>query len=360
MTSLTLDHTTSVARPTGTQAAASQRAVPPALPLAVPLPVDLDRVRGLEWDMLERAAGDVLVVEGELGRGSSGVVFLAVDRRSGEPLAVKVLRHELLASEDQRARFRREARIGARFRGAAAHPALLPVHALVERGDVVYLTMPFVHGESLAARVGRVPNLEVTEVHRQLVALADALAHLHGAGVVHRDLKLENVLVEHGTGRVVLIDFGVALERDRGTGWEERGRIFGTPLYVSPEQAIGADDIDGRADLYAFGVLAYRLLAGGFPFEGESWQSLFRQHVHAPAPRLAARCATTARLSAAIAACLAKSPADRPASAEALARLLADRRARRWHLPPRLTGLAAAGAALIGAAEYVRRCLLCG
>jgi serine/threonine-protein kinase len=232
-------------------------------------------------------------------------------------VAIKLLRRELGADEEDRARFRREARLMARL----THAAIVPIHAFGEHvlpdGDrVTYFVMRYVDGESLAERLRREGKLPAREVSRVLDELAVALDYAHAEGVVHRDLKPENVLVERGSkgrpGRVLLSDFGVAALASYDPLPGEAGMSIGTPHYMSPEQLVGDHAIDGRSDLYALGVLGYTLLTGRPPFSGRSLEELSARHLLQRAPSLARLAPKTpAALVAAIERCLAKDPAKR-------------------------------------------------
>ncbi|HEY4215948.1 MAG TPA: serine/threonine-protein kinase [Gemmatimonadaceae bacterium] len=229
----------------------------------------------------------------EIGRGGMGVVFLARDIALHRLVAIKVLRREFASSEEHRERFRREARMTARL----SHPNIVPVHSFGEvardatlaplalREPLVFIVMKYVHGESLAERLRRDRSIPAAEAQRILRDLALALDSAHRDGVVHRDLKAENILLERGTGRAMLTDFGVALLRSLDPVRAESQRAFGTPHYMSPEQASGELDIDGRSDLYSLGVLGYYMLSGELPFDGQTFESLAAKHIaetHAP------------------------------------------------------------------------------
>jgi serine/threonine-protein kinase len=223
----------------------------------------------------------------EIGRGGMGVVFLARDIALHRLVAIKVLRHEFASSEEHRERFRREARMTARL----SHPNIVPVHSFGEVTDdpaadpLVYIVMKYVHGESLAERMRREGKIPPAEAQRILRDLSLALDSAHRDGVVHRDLKAENILLERGGGRAMLTDFGVALLRSLDPVRADSQRAFGTPHYMSPEQAAGELDIDGRSDLYSLGVLGYYMLSGELPFDGQTFESLAAKHIaeaHAP------------------------------------------------------------------------------
>src|SRR5204863_7113686 len=172
-----------------------------------------------------------------------------------------------------------------RLTARLSHPNIVPVHTFGEIGGesgeapLVYIVMKYVHGESLAERMRREKRLPAAEVQRVLRDLALALDSAHRDGVVHRDLKAENILIERGSGRAMLTDFGVALLRSLDPVHSEVSRAFGTPHYMSPEQAAGELDIDGRSDLYSLGVLGYYMLTGELPFDAPTFEALAANHV---------------------------------------------------------------------------------
>ncbi len=276
-----------------------------------------------------RVNGQYQVVR-ELGRGGMGVVFLARDVALHRAVAIKVLRHEFVESEDHRERFRREARLTARL----SHPGIVPVYTFGESDDLVYIVMKYVQGESLAERLhsaGRLPAHEATQI---LFGLAEALDYAHREGMVHRDLKAENVLIERNGRRAFLTDFGVARLRDASPDEWERSHAFGTPHYMSPEQAAGEPDLDGRSDLYSLGVLGYQMVSGTLPFQGTSFTSLAAQHiVHAPTPLRDLAPEAPEPLVQAIERCLAKEREDRWQTGGVLCGALSE--------TPRAEGLAA-------------------
>ncbi len=190
-------------------------------------------------------------------------------------VAIKGLRYEFTWSEEHRERFRREARLTARL----SHPGIVPVYGFGEVGDLVYIVMKYVHGESLAERMRRDGRMPPDEVRRLVRDLALALDSAHRDGVIHRDLKAENILIERGTWRAMLTDFGVALVRSLDPVRGEVSRAFGTPHYMSPEQAVGESVLDGRSDLYSLGVLGYYMLSGRLPFDAPTFEALAAKHV---------------------------------------------------------------------------------
>jgi serine/threonine-protein kinase len=274
-----------------------------------------------EWehDQLTRHLGGEYQIVREIGRGGMGVVFLARDIALHRLVAIKVLRYEFAGSDEHRERFRREARMTARL----SHPNIVPVHTFGEHGELVYIVMKYVHGYSLAERMRREKTIPAAEVQRIMRDLALALDSAHRDGVIHRDLKAENILLEGGSGRAMLTDFGVALLRSLDPVRAEASRAFGTPHYMSPEQAAGELDIDGRSDLYSVGVLGYYMLSGRLPFDAHSFEALAAKHIaetHVPLDELVPD--APAALCAAIERCLSKNRADRFRTGEELAGML--------------------------------------
>jgi eukaryotic-like serine/threonine-protein kinase len=265
--------------------------------------------------LLRRALAGKYDVVRLIGRGGMGSVYLARDLRLGRPVAIKVLKPELSESEEQRERFRREARITARL----DHPNIVPLYEHGETADgILYFVMGYVQGESLAARVQRLGRLWPNETRRLLGELADALDYSHRQGVVHCDLKLANVLIDGATGRAVLADFGLAQVVDKRPDVEvaiptsAEGLAFGTPHYMAPEQAAGEQHLDARTDLYALGIVAYEMLSGRPPFDGRSFREIAAQHATQEPPPLADRAPQASpEVVEVIARCLAKDPAER-------------------------------------------------
>jgi dienelactone hydrolase len=254
-------------------------------------------------------------IEREIGSGGMSHVFLAEDERHHRKVALKVLRPEIAAALGAK-RFLREIEIAAQL----AHPHILPLHDSGEAGGLLFYVMPFVEGESLRDRLERDRTVPIGEALRVLRDTADALAHAHAHGVVHRDIKPDNVML---SGRHALVtDFGVAKavsEAGGGPQLTTAGVSLGTPAYMAPEQALASPDVDLRADLYAFGVLAYEMLAGQLPFAGPTAQAVMAAHVtQRPRPVLELRQDVPPPLAAAIMRCLEKNPGDRFQSADDL------------------------------------------
>jgi serine/threonine protein kinase len=291
--------------------------------LELPVSGDLGAAsRHWEREQIVKHLGTQFQVVREIGRGGMGVVFLARDVALHRLVAIKVLRYECASSEEHRERFRREARMTARL----SHPNIVPVHSFGETqtdaydAPLVHIVMKYVDGESLAVRMRRERQLPAAEVQRIVRDLALALESAHRDGVIHRDLKAENILLERGTGRAMLTDFGVALLRSLDPVRSDSARAFGTPHYMSPEQAAGELDIDGRSDIYSLGVLAYYMASGDLPFDGRTFEALAAKHIavaHTPLAKLAP--AFPSALADAIERCLRKDRSDRWHSGRELA-----------------------------------------
>ncbi|HEY7566130.1 MAG TPA: protein kinase [Gemmatimonadaceae bacterium] len=245
-------------------------------------------------------------VERELGTGGMATVYLAEDLRHGRKVALKVLREEI-ASALGATRFLREVAIAAQLQ----HPNILPLHDSGEAGGLLYYVMPFVDGPSLRERLAREHELPIGEAVRLLIEIVDALTYAHAHGVVHRDMKPDNVML---SGRHALIsDFGVAKAVSDATGAAvtTAGVALGTPAYMAPEQATG-DAVDHRADIYAVGVMAYELLTGVRPFGGDVPQQVLAAHaLVAPVPVSQRRAPISPELERVVMRCLEKLPADR-------------------------------------------------
>ena len=277
--------------------------------------------------LLERtiaAAGGQYEIEREIGRGSMAVVYQARDRRLGRRVALKVLPPDLAFRADVRARFRREAETAA----GLSHPNVVPIYAVDEREGLSFLVMALVDGESLGARLQREPRPPVPVVRRLLAEVADALAYAHARGVVHRDIKPDNILLDRDSGRPMVTDFGIARAvTDSGDSrLTATGMAIGTPAYMSPEQSAGERDVDGRSDLYSLGVVGYQMLCGVPPFTAGSTPALLVKHLsERPVPIGERRPDTPPDLAEAVMRLLAKDPADRYATASDLEAVLEGR-----------------------------------
>jgi serine/threonine-protein kinase len=246
-------------------------------------------------------------------------VYLAQDLKHHRKVAVKVLRPDLAASLGPE-RFLREIEVAA----GLTHPHILPLHDSGAVDGFLYYVMPYVEGESLRARLHRAGELPIPEAVRILREVADALAYAHSHGVVHRDIKPDNVML---SGRhALVVDFGVAKAVSEATGREAittLGVAIGTPAYMAPEQVAADPHIDHRADIYALGVLGYELIAGRPPFDGATPHQVLAAHISTiPSPITGFRPAMPAPLAQLIMRCLEKKPADRPQTAEELLPIL--------------------------------------
>jgi serine/threonine-protein kinase len=270
-------------------------------------------------ERLQSTLGNDYAIDSELGGGGMSRVFLAQESALGRPVVVKVLPPELVSAINVE-RFRREIQLAAQLQ----HPHIVPLLSAAESGGLLFYTMPRVNGESLRARLDRSGELPIPEAVRLLRELADALAYAHRHGVVHRDVKPENVLC--ADGHALITDFGVAkaLSLSSGVGsTTSPGLAIGTPTYMSPEQAAGDPQVDGRADVYSFGAVAYEVLSGRPPFQRANVQALLAAHIaEAPDPVEKLRPAIPPALAALVTQCLEKRPADRPQGAAEILRAL--------------------------------------
>jgi serine/threonine-protein kinase len=274
--------------------------------------------------LLKEALGDAYSLEGEIGRGGMGVVYRARDERLQRRVAIKVLPPELAFSSEIRARFTREAQTAARL----SHPHIVPIHDVGEGQGIVYFVMGLIEGESLAARIKRRGRVPAEETRRIMRETADALSAAHAVSVIHRDIKPDNILLEGTRGRVVVTDFGIAkaLSATSGATLTSAGMAIGTPAYMSPEQAAGEREIDGRSDLYSLGIVAYQMLAGELPFNAPTVAGILMKQITETAPLLHEKYPDVPEdLSLAVARCLEKDPENRWPSADALRRSLESR-----------------------------------
>ena len=258
-------------------------------------------------DRLHRALASKYLVDRELGAGGMAVVFLAKDLRHHRQVAIKVLRPEL-AAEIGPEQFLREIETAARL----THPHILPLLDSGAAGELLYYVMPFVEGGSLRGRLAREPQLPLEDALQIAREVAGALSYAHSHGVVHRDIKPENILMQ--SGHAVVADFGLAraITAAGSTTLSATGMMLGTPGYMSPEQASGVREVDGRSDLYSLACVLYEMLAGQPPFTGPTLQSLVHQHLTLlPRPVTDLRPMVTAGVASAVQRALAKAPADR-------------------------------------------------
>jgi serine/threonine protein kinase len=281
-----------------------------------------------EFLELQKALAGEYSLERELGRGGMGIVYLAREVQLNRLVAIKVLPGAMSERAELRERFVREARMAA----SLSHPNIVSIHRVGEAGPFAFFVMAYVDGETLGERLRVRGPLSPAATIRMLREVAWALAYAHGRGVVHRDVKPDNILLESASGRALVTDFGIALGGDDG-GSGESGRIMGTAQFMSPEQATGAS-IDGRSDLYALGIVGYLAASGRLPFDADSLPALLSKQVHEPAPPLSQHVPGLPRaLASTIDRCLRKEASERFPTGEALAEALEEARTARTQLP---------------------------
>ncbi len=261
------------------------------------------------------ALGDQYDIDCEIGRGGMSVVYRARDRRLDRLVAVKALPPELAYDPAIRTRFKREAQTSAQL----AHAHIVPIYDVGERDGIAYFVMSLVRGGSLADLLAREPRLPVARARTLLAELADALAFAHLRGVIHRDVKPDNVLLDADSGRAMVTDFGIARAIESGTRLTVTGNAVGTPTYMSPEQAMGERELDGRSDIYSLGVLGYQMLTGRVPFAAGNSMALLLKHVSETARPIAElRPDAPVALRDALERALMKQPDDRWPTASSL------------------------------------------
>ena len=259
--------------------------------------------------------GDHYQLEGEIGRGGMSVVYKARDLRLKRPVAIKVLPPELAHDPAVATRFTREAQTSAHL----SHAHIVPIYDVGEGNGIAYFVMALITGGNLATLLGREPRQPIEEVRRLVWEVADALAYAHLRGVIHRDIKPDNILLDPDTGRAMVTDFGIARAVESNTRLTVTGIAVGTPTYMSPEQAVGEREIDGRSDIYSLGVVAYQMLTGRVPFTAGNSMALLLKHVgERPRPIGELRPDVPQTLRDAIERSLAKEPDDRWPTAGAL------------------------------------------
>ncbi|MHB0948607.1 MAG: serine/threonine-protein kinase [Gemmatimonadaceae bacterium] len=266
---------------------------------------------------VERALRAHYELDMEIGRGGMGIVYLAKDTRLKRRVAIKVLPPELAFRSEIRSRFLREAETAA----SLSHQHIVPIYGVDEVEGLVFFAMAYVDGDNLAKLLHEKGVLPIEDVRRITREVAEALAYAHSRGVVHRDIKPDNVLLDKETGRAMVTDFGIA--RAMTDGADSRltatGMAIGTPTYMSPEQAAGEREIDGRSDLYSLGILAYQMLCGEPPFNATSTPAMLVKHIsERPTPVEQRRVDVPEDLARAVMLLLEKDPAMRFPSAAAL------------------------------------------
>jgi dienelactone hydrolase len=288
------------------------------------LQIQTSPIPGYFLDIVSTSLAEALqgqyVLERELGRGGMATVYLARDLKHDRLVALKVLRPELAATLGPE-RFQREIRFAARLQ----HPHILSVYDSGDAGGRLWFTMPFVEGESLRDRLRREPQLPLDDALRVAREAAEALGYAHEHGVIHRDVKPENIMLTRD-GNTLVADFGIA-RAVGGEGTEQltaTGMSVGTPAYMSPEQAAGASHLDGRTDIYSLGCVLYEMLAGAAPFTGTTPQSVIAKRFVEAAPRVSTlRNTVPPAVEAAVTKALSREPDDRFATATEFAKAIA-------------------------------------
>ncbi len=285
------------------------------LSATTPLAAVPDRAEPTEVDVVRNALKDEYESIEELGRGGMAIVFRARDKHLDRDVAIKVLPFSLAFDAEFVERFQREARTSAKVE----HPNIIPIYRVGRSGRVIFFVMKYMRGESLSEIVARRGQLVPDEISRILVQTASALGYAHKNGIVHRDIKPDNIMFDE-LGHAVVTDFGIA-KAASGTRLTGTGMSIGTPHYMSPEQA-RAQPLDGRSDIYSLGVVAYKCLTGSFPFDGEDSFTIGYKHIMEELPEPAMQTAEQRWLFQVIKQMMAKSPDDRFQSAQALVETL--------------------------------------
>ena len=267
------------------------------------------------FEALKQSIGFQYRIERLLGRGGMGAVYLAHELALDRDVAIKVLPPEQAGAAELRERFRREARTAARLN----HPNIVPLHTFGEVSGLVYFVMGFVRGESLGSRIARQGPIQPEEARTLLAGICDALDYAHRQGVVHRDLKPDNILIDAESGAPMLTDFGIAKASFSDAQLTTAGQLIGTPHYMSPEQASGRADVGARSDLYSLGVLGYEMLSGRLPFDAANpMDALSQRLTRDPKPLGSAAPGLPSDLTLAVDRCLERDPANRWSDARSL------------------------------------------
>ncbi|CAN5248160.1 hypothetical protein BH09GEM1_BH09GEM1_15390 [soil metagenome] len=275
---------------------------------------------------VERALTASYELDCEIGRGGMGIVYRAKDRGLKRLVAIKLLPPELAFRSEIKSRFLREAETAAQL----SHPNIVPIYTVHEQNGLVFFVMAYISGDNLAKRLHERGVLTIDETRKILREVGDALAYAHERGVVHRDIKPDNILLDAVTGRPMVTDFGIARAMDSSgdSRLTATGMAIGTPAYMSPEQAAGDREIDGRSDLYSLGILAYQMLTGEPPFSAGSTPAMLVKHIsEVPIPVQQRRSDVPTDLARTVMMLLEKEPKNRFPSASALVAALDAREA---------------------------------
>jgi serine/threonine protein kinase len=229
-------------------------------------------------ELIGEVVGDRYRIEKVVGAGGMATVYKAFDSTLERPVALKVMRREVTGDPDQLERFRREARAAAKL----SHAHIVTVIDAGEENDRPYIVFEYVPGETLKQRIKSRGRLPVTEAVAYAIEIGSALVAAHGAGLVHRDVKPQNVLLD-SAGHAKVADFGIARELEANDGLTKTGRVLGTTDYVAPEQAMG-EDVTGQSDVYSLGIVLFEMLTGEVPFKGENHVAVAMKHVKEQLP----------------------------------------------------------------------------
>jgi eukaryotic-like serine/threonine-protein kinase len=275
---------------------------------------------------VQRALAAHYELDCEIGRGGMGIVYRAKDRRLKRQVAIKLLPPELAFRSEIKSRFLREAETAAQL----SHPNIVPIYTVDEQEQLVFFVMAYISGDNLAKRLHERGVLTIDETRKILREVADALAYAHDRNVVHRDIKPDNILLDAVTGRPMVTDFGIAraMDSEGDSRLTATGMAIGTPAYMSPEQAAGEREIDGRSDLYSLGILGYQMLTGEPPFVASSTPAMLVKHIsERPIPVEQRRSDVPQDLARSVMMLLEKDPANRFPTSSALVAALDTREA---------------------------------
>jgi len=291
-------------------------------------------------DRLVAAVGDHYLIEAEIGRGGMAAVYRALDLRLNRHVAIKLLPPDLAFNADVKTRFLREAQMAAQLN----HPNIVPIYSVDDRDGVVYFVMALVEGITLAQHLHEAGRSSFDEVRQVIGDVADALDYAHRKGVVHRDIKPDNIMLDRASGRTMVTDFGIARAAAGDSRLTVTGVAVGTPAYMSPEQALGERDVDGRSDIYSLGVVAYQMLTGEQPFKASNTPAMLVKHVsEVPRPVRDRRPDAPEPIARAVEIALAKDPAARWPTGAAFRDAIRATAATGLPVPPRLEQLASTG-----------------